>query len=188
MTTFMNIGAAAQAAGVSTKTVRHYEQIGLLHAAQRSETGYRRYSEREVSLLRFIRQARQLGFSMKHIAELLSLWTDAHRTSREVKTLATRHLADLIDKMKALQTMKSDLERLAAACPGDDSPRCTILDELAVQQRALPLPAKPAMTSTRRVARRSAPASREASDSSSHLTLMAWTHSVRSRHPAEPVN
>jgi Cu(I)-responsive transcriptional regulator len=186
MTHSMNIGEAALAAGVSTKMVRHYEQIGLLHAAQRSEAGYRRYGEREVTLLRFIRQARLLGFSMKQIADLLGLWTDAQRTSREVKALAAQHLADLIDKMQAVQTMKSDLERLVTACSGDDSPRCAILDELAVPHTAAPPLAKANATNQRRAPRHSPPPVREATTPPSHLTLMAWTHRVRALHPAEP--
>jgi MerR family copper efflux transcriptional regulator len=95
MIPLMNIGEAATAAGVSAKMIRHYEQIGLLPAAERSESGYRLYGEREVSVLRFIRQSRRLGFSVAQIAELIGLWSDSQRTSREVKAVAQRHLADL---------------------------------------------------------------------------------------------
>ncbi len=85
MTTLMNIGEAAAAAGVSAKMIRHYEQIGLLPEAERSEAGYRLYGDREVSVLRFVRQSRHLGFSVAQIAELIGLWSDSQRTSREVK-------------------------------------------------------------------------------------------------------
>ena len=83
MSQSMNIGEAAEAAGVSPKMIRHYEQIGLLAAAARTESGYRQYSERDVSLLRFIRQSRRLGFSMEQIAELLGLWSNRRRAARD---------------------------------------------------------------------------------------------------------
>ena len=88
MTALMNIGDAAKAAGVSAKMIRHYEQTGLLPEAERSESGYRLYSEREISVLRFIRQSRRLGFSMPQIAELIGQWGDSHRSSRQVKAIA----------------------------------------------------------------------------------------------------
>ena len=94
MTILMNIGEAAAAAGVSAKMIRHYEQIGLLPEAERSEAGYRLYGDREVSVLRFVRQSRHLGFSVAQIAELIGLWSDSRRTSREVKAVAQRHLAE----------------------------------------------------------------------------------------------
>ena len=90
MSTLMNIGDAAKAAGVSAKMIRHYEQTGLLPEAERSESGYRKYGEREVSVLRFIRQSRRLGFSMAQIAELIGQWGDTGRTSRQVKAIAER--------------------------------------------------------------------------------------------------
>ena len=95
MNPLMNIGEAASAAGVSAKMIRHYEQIGLLPAAERSDAGYRLYGEREVSVLRFIRQSRRLGFSVPQVAELIGLWSDSQRSSREVKAVAQRHLADM---------------------------------------------------------------------------------------------
>lgn len=134
----MNIGKAAEAAGVSAKMIRHYEEIGLLPAAARTGSGYRQYSERDVSILRFIRQARRLGFSMQQIAELLGLWSNDRRTSREVKSLAQAHLADLEEKMREIAEMKAALERLVAACHGDDDPHCAILEELAVASPAPP--------------------------------------------------
>lgn len=98
MNRVMNIGEAAEAAGVSTKMIRHDEQIGLVPAAARTDAGYRQYFERDVSVLRFIRQARRLGFSIEQIAELLGLWSDAHRASRSVKAVAQQHVADLEQK------------------------------------------------------------------------------------------
>lgn len=129
----MNIGEAAQASGVSAKMIRHYEEIGLMPKVARTEAGYRRYSEREVHLLRFIRQCRTLGFSMQQTADLMGLWLDQSRTSAKVKQLANRHIADLNSKIHELQTMKSTLEQLVQHCHGDDRPDCPILDALSGQ-------------------------------------------------------
>lgn len=127
----MNIGDAASASGVSAKMIRHYEEIGLIPAASRSDSGYRTYAERDVHLLRFIRQGRLLGFSMKQIAELIGLWLDQSRPSSKVKQLALTHIAELDDKIKELQAMKGTLEQLACHCHGDARPECPILDGLA---------------------------------------------------------
>ena len=125
------LGEAAKAAGVSPKMVRHYEQTGLLPPAGRTESGYRLYGEREVSVLRFIRQSRRLGFSVPQIAELIGRWGDDRRTSREVKTIALRHLADLDEKLREIAEMKAGLAGLVRACAGDDHAHCAILDNLA---------------------------------------------------------
>lgn len=127
----MNIGDAANASGVSAKMIRHYEEIGLIPAANRSDAGYRTYAERDIHLLRFIRQGRLLGFSMKQIAELIGLWLDQSRPSSKVKQLALSHIAELNDKIKELQAMKGTLEQLARHCHGDARPECPILDGLA---------------------------------------------------------
>jgi Cu(I)-responsive transcriptional regulator len=127
----MNIGAAAQVSGVSAKMIRHYEEIGLIPPAARSDAGYRTYSERDVHLLRFIRQGRVLGFSMKQITELIGLWLDQSRSSSKVKQLAQEHIRELDAKINELQAMKSTLERLASSCHGDTRPECPILDSLA---------------------------------------------------------
>lgn len=140
MTHSMNIGEAAQAAGVSAKMIRHYEQIGLLPAARRTDSGYRRYGESDVSVLRFIRQSRQLDFSMQQISELLGLWSNSQRSSRQVKDLALQHIADLEQKMREMGAMKQALERLALLCQGDDHPHCTIIDGLAVDSPSRPDP------------------------------------------------
>jgi Cu(I)-responsive transcriptional regulator len=126
-----NIGVAAERSGVSAKMVRHYESLGLLPAVGRTESGYRQYAEREVHTLRFIRRARDLGFSMAEIAELLKLWQNRRRASADVKRIALAHVAGLDRRMQEMAAMKQTLERLAACCHGDDRPDCPILDELA---------------------------------------------------------
>lgn len=127
----INIGDAAAAAGVSAKMIRHYEEIGLIPKARRTYSGYRTYAENEIHVLRFIRQARGLGFSIKQIGELLGLWQDRRRPSSRVKTLALEHIRDLEVKIVEMHAMKATLERLAAHCHGDERPECPILDELA---------------------------------------------------------
>lgn len=127
----MNIGATAQATGVSAKMIRHYEQIGLITKAPRSAGGYRTYSAKEVHTLRFIRQARKLGFSTQQISELLSLWHDKSRPSRKVKTLALAHIADLDARIRELNAMKDALAVLASHCHGDERTECPILDGLS---------------------------------------------------------
>lgn len=127
----LNIGQAAAVSGVSAKMIRHYEAIGLIPSPPRTEAGYRRYSEREVHVLRFIRHARNLGFSVKQITELLDLWLDEHRSSGKVKVLAERHIAELQQKIQELQQMKAELERLVDCCHGDHRPDCPILEQLA---------------------------------------------------------
>ena len=127
----LNIGQAAAAAGVSAKMVRHYEDIGLIPKAKRTYSGYRTYSEKEVHVLRFVRHARSLGFSIKQIGELLGLWQDRRRPSSRVKKLAQEHIRELDEKIREMQAMKATLERLASHCHGDDRPECPILTELA---------------------------------------------------------
>ena len=129
----MNIGEAAQASGVSAKMIRHYEDIGLVPKAARTDAGYRIYGEREVHLLRFIRQGRVLGFSMKQIADLMGLWLDQSRPSRKVKQLANEHIAELDNKIRELQAMKSTLQQLAHDCHGDNRPDCPILNALGAE-------------------------------------------------------
>ena len=127
----INIGQAAKASGVSAKMIRHYEEVGLTPAASRSEAGYRQYSEAEVHSLRFIRHARDLGFSIAQIAELVGLWQNRRRSSSRVKALALAHVAELESKLAKLQAMKDTLQHLAHCCHGDDRPECPILDRLA---------------------------------------------------------
>ena len=127
----LNIGNAAAAAGVSAKMIRHYEDIGLIPKAKRTFSGYRTYSDNEVHVLRFIRQARSLGFSIKQIGELLGLWQDRRRPSARVKKLALEHIQELEEKIREMHAMKATLERLASHCHGNDRPDCPILDGLS---------------------------------------------------------
>ena len=126
----MNIGQAASASGVSAKMIRHYESIGLLPAAERTESGYRQYGERELHTLRFVRRARDLGFSLDEIKQLLELWQNRSRSSREVKALAASHVSALDEKIAEMQAMKATLQNLVQHCHGDDRPDCPILDSL----------------------------------------------------------
>ena len=130
MTTTMNIGEAAKACGVSAKMIRHYESVGLFPEAMRTESGYRQYTENEVSTLRFIRQSRDLGFSIEQIRELLGLWQNRRRSSRQVRALAQAHIEELDAKLKELQAMKATLEHLVHCCHGDDRPDCPIIESL----------------------------------------------------------
>lgn len=127
----MNIGQTARATGVSAKMIRYYESIGLLAPAARTEGNYRSFGEQDLNELRFIRRARGLGFSVKEIAQLLSLWRDRGRPSREVKALALRHVADLEARIAEMQAMAATLRHLADACAGDERPHCPILEDLA---------------------------------------------------------
>jgi Cu(I)-responsive transcriptional regulator len=127
----MNIGQAATASAVSAKMIRHYEQLGLLPKAPRTDSGYRQYDETSVHTLRFIRRARDLGFSMKEIAALLALWRNRRRASAEVKRIALAHAGDLQRRIDEMQAMQRTLTHLAHCCHGDQRPECPILDDLA---------------------------------------------------------
>ena len=126
-----NIGEAAARSGVSAKMIRHYETLSLLPKVGRTASGYRQYGPREVHTLRFVRRARELGFSMVEIAALLKLWQNRRRASADVKRIALSHVADLDRRMAEMATMKRTLEALADCCHGDARPECPILDELA---------------------------------------------------------
>ena len=139
----MNIGQAAEASGVTAKMIRHYELVGLLPAARRTEAGYRQYGDNQVHTLRFIRQARDLGFSIAEITELVSLWQNRRRSSRVVKALAEAHIQALKAKAQELLAMKATLEHLVHCCHGDERPDCPIIDTLAADVAA-PAPASPA--------------------------------------------
>lgn len=127
----MNIGEAAKASGVSAKMIRHYESVGLLPPASRTEAGYRQYGEKDLRTLQFIRRSRDLGFSIEEIRGLVSLWQDRMRPSREVKALAKQHLNFLDRKLEELQSMKHALAHLVSCCHGDERPDCPILEGLA---------------------------------------------------------
>ena len=134
----MNIGAAASASGVSAKMIRHYESVGLFPGTKRTESGYRQYGDKEVNTLRFIRHSRDLGFSIEQIRELLGLWQNRRRPSRQVKLLAQAHVQELERKLQDLQAMKATLEHLVHCCHGDDRPDCPILEALA-QEKGVPV-------------------------------------------------
>lgn len=127
----MNIGEAAKASGISAKMIRYYETIGLIGRATRSESGYRHYSQADVHTLSFIRRARDLGFTVEQIGELLALWRDRSRASADVKRLALAHVSALEHKAAELRTMSLTLRSLAARCQGDDRPDCPIVEDLA---------------------------------------------------------
>jgi len=133
MNTSMNIGEAAKASGVSAKMIRHYESVGLFPEAMRTDSGYRQYTDKEVSTLRFIRHSRDLGFSIEQIRELLGLWQNRRRSSRQVKALAQAHIEELDEKLRELQAMKATLEHLVHCCRGDDRPDCPIIETLAAE-------------------------------------------------------
>ena len=128
----MNIGQAAKASGVSAKMIRYYEEIGLIPPAGRTASGYRSYGDNDVHTLRFIRRARDLGFSVEGIQELLGLWRDRDRHSADVKRLAVEQAATLREKIRGLEAMVRTLESLADCCAGDDRPDCPILRDLEV--------------------------------------------------------
>jgi len=127
----MTIGQAAKASSVSAKMIRHYESIGLLSKAQRTQAGYRLYDAADVHTLRFIQRARSLGFPLETIKTLLALWRNRRRSSGQVKDLATKHVAELERKIAEMQSMVRTLKHLAHTCHGDDRPDCPILDDLA---------------------------------------------------------
>jgi MerR family copper efflux transcriptional regulator len=131
----MKIGEAARASGVSAKTIRYYESIGLIPRASRSESGYRSFVQMDIDTLRFVQRARSLGFSVKDVARLLDLWRDRSRVSSAVKTLAIEQLGEIERKIDELRSMRDTLEHLAEQCHGDQRPDCPILDGIAGDRR-----------------------------------------------------
>src|SRR6516162_7398411 len=126
----MNIGEAASASGVSAKTIRYYEAAGLIATANRSASGYRVYTQADVFTLRFIKRARELGFSIERIRRLLDLWQDKSRPSRDVKRLALDHITEIRAKIAVTTSMRDAVQELADACDGDERPECPILRDL----------------------------------------------------------
>lgn len=127
----MNIGEAARESGVTAKMIRYYESVDLLAPKARTDAGYRVYGPQEIHTLRFIRQARHLGFSIDDIRKLLALWQDRSRASAEVKAIALHHVADLERRIDELSEMRDTLTHLADHCHGDTRPGCPILEGLA---------------------------------------------------------
>jgi Cu(I)-responsive transcriptional regulator len=184
--THMNIGEAAAAAGVTPKMIRHYESLGMIPDVQRTDSGYRLYSPREVSMLRFIRQARALGFPVKQIESLLALWRDDHRASREVKELAQQHLDELEERQREIDEMRSTLSHLVSLCKGDDDPHCAILEQLSGSaEQPEKISARPASKNLKEVragtkapARKPCHESKSAAAPTPHAGLMAWTRGL----------
>jgi len=128
--TVMTIGQASASSGISSKTIRFYEELGLLRPAERFANGYRAYDESNIQTLRFIRRARDLGFSLQEIDKLLALYRNRRRASEDVKRLALAHVAEIDHKIAELTQIRDTLAELARRCRGDQRPECPILDEL----------------------------------------------------------
>lgn len=127
----MNIGEAAARSGVSAKMIRYYEQSGLITAPRRTMAGYRVYQDADIHALRFIRRARDLGFTVEQISELMELWRDRSRASADVKRIALAHVEVLEAKRREIEEMAKALKHLARNCHGDGRPDCPIIEELA---------------------------------------------------------
>jgi len=127
----MNIGEAARRSGLSAKTIRYYEETGLIAPAARAENGYRDYSDTDVHKLRFVRHARGLGFSVDECSQLLSLYQDTGRQSADVKAIAEKHLSDVEAKIRELEELRNTLSHLVTCCHGDNRPDCPILEGIA---------------------------------------------------------
>ena len=127
----MNIGKVSKLSGVSAKTIRYYEDIGLITPANRKTNGYRDYADNDVSTLQFIQRTRNLGFSLKDTGNLITLWRDQHRASADVKSLALNHIRDIELRIVELQEVRDTLIDLTQKCHGDDRPDCPILQGLA---------------------------------------------------------
>jgi MerR family copper efflux transcriptional regulator len=130
----MKIGQAATATGISERMIRHYEKVGLIGAAPRRDSGYRDYGEADVRTLQFIRRARDLGFPLEEIRQLLALWHDSGRSSADVKALALARADELQRKMREMELMRTALLHLAELCAGDQRPDCPILGGLAAAE------------------------------------------------------
>lgn len=127
----MNIGSAAKRSGVTAKTIRYYESIGLIPNATRADNGYRDYASNDVETLRFIKRARSLGFSVDDVGSLLSLWHDKSRASGDVKAVALKHIEQVEGRIRELESIRDTLKHLTECCQGDNRPDCPILEGLA---------------------------------------------------------
>jgi len=127
----MNIGEASQASGVSAKMIRYYEEVGLIRAPARNQNGYRAYDKSNIHELKFIRRARDLGFTVEQISGLMHLWRDRSRASADVKRIALEHVEALESKTREIEEMANTLKHLAANCHGDGRPDCPIIENLA---------------------------------------------------------
>ena len=131
----MNIGQAAETAGVNAKMIRYYESIGLISEANRTDSGYRQYTEKDIQTLRFIKRSRDHGFSIERIKTLLSLWEDRGRKSGDVKKLARQYIAELDQDIQKLQSIRDQLQHLSDCCQGNNRPDCPIIEDLAAGHR-----------------------------------------------------
>lgn len=131
----MKIGEASEKSGISTKMIRYYEETGLLPRAKRTTSGYRHYTEQDVHTLRFIRQSRNLGFSMAKIKQLLGLWQNKSRQSSAVKAIAQSHIEELDELLSSLSDIRATLSHLVKHCHGDNRPECPILEGLEKAQK-----------------------------------------------------
>jgi Cu(I)-responsive transcriptional regulator len=127
----MNIGKAAKLSNQTIKAVRYYANIGLVKPQQNITTGYRDYTDDEVAKLKFIGKARKFDFSIDECKELLSLYEDKNRTSKEVKKITLEKISQIDSKLRDLNGLKKELSFLANNCQGDDRPNCPILEELS---------------------------------------------------------
>lgn len=129
--TNLTIGQVAQRSGVSARMIRHYEQLGLLPQAMRNEAGYRLYTEADIHRVSFIKRARDLGFEMDEIAQLLSLWQDQNRSHAQVRKIAAQHMKELQMRIDQLQAMHQTLAYLVDCCAHQSRPECPILEDLS---------------------------------------------------------
>lgn len=132
----MNIGQAAKLSGLPAKTIRYYEEIGLIVPRGRQDNGYRDYDTRDIHMLSFVRRARELGFSVEQCRELVALYNDRNRASADVKAVATSHIDEIERRIAELTAIKATLELLAERCHGDSRPDCPILEGLAEENAA----------------------------------------------------
>jgi len=130
----MNIGKVAKLSEVNSKSIRRYEELGIMPKAGRTMSGYRQYSMNDVHILRFVKRARELGFSMKDIKQLVSLWKNKNRPSSQVKSIAKKHAEELEKKLDEIQSMLTTLNRLVRNCHGDNRPNCPILEDLGHEE------------------------------------------------------
>jgi MerR family copper efflux transcriptional regulator len=131
----MNIGYISELTGVTAKTIRYYESIGLIPEPPRTAGGYRDYGDTDVETLRFVGKARNLGFSLKDVTQLLGLWQDRNRSSAEVKALTKRHITEIEQRIDELEAVRRTLLDLSRRCHGDERPDCPIIDDLAGRHR-----------------------------------------------------
>ena len=127
----LNIGKAAKLSNLTVKTVRYYADIGLVSPVKNNNTGYRDFSEDDVARLQFISKARKFNFSIQECEELLSLYSDKDRSSREVKSLTLEKISEIDAKLFELKELRQQLSFLANNCQGNDRPDCPILDALS---------------------------------------------------------